>query len=101
MGYLSLSLFLSTQPSSLTRFARSIPASTEPLTSFHFDSAAVTVNVAICDDEALAGGGRLLGLVDGSVKALLRAEGEATVHSSSLLHGVSRIHTGVRFSLIL
>lgn len=86
-------------------FARRYSADTvhddQPLTSFHFDSAAVTVNVAICDDETLAGGGRLLGLVDGSVKALLRAEGEATVHSSSLLHGVSRIHTGVRFSLIL
>ena len=31
-----------------------------------------------------------------------RAEGDATVHSSSLLHGVARVHgAAVRYSLIL
>ena len=46
-------------------------------------------------------GGRLLGLIDGCVRAIERAEGEATVHPSCLLHGVSRMTAGVRYSLII
>ena len=72
----------------------------QPLTSFHFDSAAVTVNVALTDDNAFSGG-KLLGVFGGAVQAITRAEGEASVHSSSLLHGVSRMREGVRYSLIL
>ena len=33
--------------------------------------------------------------------SIRRAEGEATVHSSSLLHGVTRMRSGVRYSLIM
>ena len=73
----------------------------QPWTSFHFDNAAVTVNVALSDDAALAGGGKLLGVYGGAVHPIDRAEGEATVHSSSLLHGVSRMRGGVRYSLIV
>ena len=74
----------------------------QPWTSFHFDNAAVTVNVALTDDADLAGGGRLLGVYGGGVHAIERAEGDATVHSSSLLHGVARVHgAAVRYSLIL
>ena len=74
----------------------------QPWTSFHFDNAAVTVNVALTDDADLAGGGRLLGVYGGAVHAIERKEGDATVHSSSLLHGVARVHgASVRYSLIL
>ena len=74
----------------------------QPWTSFHFDNAAVTVNVALTDDADLAGGGRLLGVYGGAVHAIERAEGDATVHSSSLLHGVARVKgEAVRYSLIL
>jgi hypothetical protein len=72
----------------------------QPLTSFHFDSAATTVNVALTDDTAISGG-RLLGVFGGGVQVIARAEGEATVHASSLFHGVSRMEAGVRYSLIL
>lgn len=83
------------------RYSADTPNDDQPLTSFHFDSAAVTVNVALTDDATLAGGGRLLGLVGGAVRAIERGEGEATVHSSSLLHGVTRVREGVRYSLIM
>ncbi len=72
----------------------------QPLTSFHMDSAALTVNVALTDDAAIAGG-RLLGVYGGAVHAIERREGDATVHSSSLLHAVSAVDNGVRFSLIM
>ena len=85
-------------------FARRYCADTngqeQPLTSLHFDSAALTVNVALSADNAVDGG-RLLGVYDGRVHNIERAEGDATVHSSALLHGVTRMRKGVRYSLIL
>ena len=85
-------------------FARRYCADTsgheQPLTSLHFDSAALTVNVALSSD-ADVDGGRLLGVYDGKVHNIERGEGDATVHSSALLHGVTRMRRGVRYSLIL
>jgi predicted 2-oxoglutarate/Fe(II)-dependent dioxygenase YbiX len=72
----------------------------QPWTSFHFDNAETTVNVALSPDDDHSGG-RLLGLFGGAVQSIERGEGEATVHSSSLLHGVSRMTGGVRYSLIM
>ena len=66
----------------------------------HPDSAAITVNVALSDD-AEHTGGRLVGLYDGRIQTLERAEGEAVVHTSALIHGVTRMSEGVRYSLIL
>jgi hypothetical protein len=60
----------------------------------------VTVNVALTDDASLAGG-RLLGVYAGAVHTIRRSEGEATVHSSLLLHAVSRMRRGMRYSLIM
>ena len=57
------------------------------------------INVALSDDDDFVGG-RLLGVFDGAVQAVGRSEGDATVHTSSLLHGVSRMRSGVRYSLI-
>ena len=42
-----------------------------------------------------------IALLEGTVQRLDRSEGEATVHPASLLHGVSRIRGGVRYSLIV
>ena len=39
-------------------------------------------------------GGRLLALCDGRVQAIERLEGEAIIHPSTLLHGVSRMRKG-------
>ena len=73
---------------------------TRPWTTFHTDSAAVTVNVALADDDS-HGGGTLLAVFDGGLRAVARSEGEATVHPSTVLHAVSRLTTGVRYSLIM
>ena len=83
----------------LRRYSPETERQEQPLTSFHFDSAALTVNVALTDDGVLDGGS-LLGVYGGKVHRIRRGEGEATVHSSSLLHGVSMLRRGVRYSLI-
>lgn len=60
----------------------------------------LTANVSLADDSAHRGG-RLLALFDRAVHTIERSEGEATVHPGSLLHGVSRMQEGVRYSLII
>ena len=52
-------------------------------------------------DDAAHSGGRLLAACNGRVQPLERGEGTATVHSSKLLHGVSKMTRGTRYSLIL
>jgi hypothetical protein len=71
-----------------------------PWIPFHNDRAAVTVNVALAPDQAHAGG-HLVVVYSGKAHRLLREEGEATVHPPELLHAVSRMEEGVRYSLIL
>ena len=78
----------------------SCDAADQLLTSFHADRAALTVNVALTSDEETVGG-TLLGVYGGAVRPLRRGEGDATVHSSALLHGVTRMLEGTRCSLIL
>ena len=80
-------------------FVRRYDASERPWFAFHCDRAALTANVALADD-AKHVGGRLLALADNSLLEIERAEGEATVHPSELLHGVSSMRSGVRYSLI-
>ena len=75
-------------------------SSDQLLTSFHADSAVLTVNVALTSDAEMDGG-RLLGVYDGAVHEIERAEGDATVHSSALLHGVTRMRRGTRYSMIM
>ena len=81
-------------------FVRRYSCTGRPWFSFHRDTGPLTVNVALTDD-ACHEGGRLLALFDGRVRAIERDEGEATVHPSTLLHGVSRMRGGVRYSLIV
>ena len=81
-------------------FVRRYTGGTRPWNPFHHDAAAVTINVALGDDAAFAGG-RLLAVRRSRVEAIERGEGEATVHDSRLLHAVSRITGGVRYSLIM
>ena len=82
------------------RYSADTLGSDQPWTSFHFDNAATTVNVALSAD-ADVHGGRLLGMYAGGVHVISRDAGEATVHSSRLLHGVTRIRGGTRYSLIM
>jgi hypothetical protein len=64
------------------------------------DSASVTVNVAL-SDEAVCDGGELLALHEEGLHVVVRGEGDATAHTSTLLHAVRRLASGVRYSLII
>ena len=75
-------------------------ADTRPFIPFHPDAYELTVNLALSPDDAHSGG-RLIGLFNSRVQAVVRPEGDATVHSSQLLHAVSKMTSGVRYSLIL
>ena len=81
-------------------FVRRYTAATRPWFAFHTDTAQLTANIALSASTEHEGG-ELLALLEGTVQRLGRSEGEATVHPSSLLHGVSRIRGGVRYSLIV
>ena len=81
-------------------FARRYTPSTRPWFPFHRDNSALTANIALSSDANHAGG-RLLSLFDGEVHVEERAEGEATVHQSGLLHAVTCMHSGARYSLIV
>ena len=72
----------------------------QPFTSFHLDSSSVTVNVALSDEAALAGG-KLLGLYGGRVQSIARREGDAVVHAATLQHGVTCLAGGTRYSLVM
>jgi hypothetical protein len=87
-------------PESAEIFVRRYAADSRPWNPFHTDSAALTLNLALIDDEAFHGG-ELLACHDGAVRVVARREGDATVHASSLLHGVRLITSGVRYSLII
>lgn len=73
---------------------------TRPYISFHSDTCRYTVNVSLSPDEAFCGGD-LLALVEGKLETIPRQCGSAVVHAGRLVHGVSRIQTGTRHSLIL
>jgi len=86
-------------------FVRRYSPSTRPWFPFHKDRSEVTVNVALSSDSA-HGGGRLIcllssGLEGGEVRRLDRDEGCATLHPSTVMHAVSRMTSGVRYSLII
>ena len=81
-------------------FVRRYAPDARPWHPFHQDRAYVTVNVALSDDCAHAGG-RLLGLFADGAAAFERMAGDATVHLSRIVHGVSRMEDGMRYSLIV
>merc|ERR1712196_148085 len=91
---------------------RRFSSTTRPWMRLHVSPAAITVNVALSDDDTYETrprrthaprhvGGQMLGLYDGAIRAIKRRAGDATVYSASLLNGVSRIVQGERHSLII
>ena len=80
-------------------FVRRYTPATRPWHPFHQDRAYATVNVALSDDCAHVGG-RLVGLFADGAEAFERSAGGATVHLSRIVHGVTRMESGVRYSLI-
>jgi predicted 2-oxoglutarate/Fe(II)-dependent dioxygenase YbiX len=81
-------------------FVRRYSPATRPWMDFHSDRASITLNIAL-NAESEHTGGRLLAVEREAVRFCQRTEGTATVHSSRLLHAVSRMTGGVRYSLIL
>ena len=83
-------------------FIRRYSAGGRPWIPFHCDSARLTLNISLCS-EADFDGGELLVAAGGRLRAVVRQEGEATVHASTLLHGVARMAAGpaARYSLII
>ena len=81
-------------------FIRRYSAGSRPWNPFHTDSSALTINLALIDDGAYDGG-ELLACFNGAIRRIVRTQGDATLHASTLLHGVSRMSAGVRYSLII
>ena len=98
-GGIILSPLLPDEPHTI--FVRSYSAGTRPWVGFHYDRSSLTLNVALSDDDALAGGS-LLAVVDGKVERCAREIGTATLHASTLLHAVTRVYgSATRYSLVL
>ena len=66
--------------------------------AFHRDPTHATVNVALNSDAQFEGG-RLMYVADGRVVCPARAAGSAIVHDSTLVHAVSTLRGGARYSL--
>ena len=81
-------------------FIRRYTPATRPWFGFHVDRSQLTMNIALSDDAA-HGGGNLLAIYDGLVQRVERGEGSATVHPSGVQHAVTRMYSGMRYSLIL
>ena len=80
-------------------FLRRYTLEGRPWIAFHRDVSGVTLNVALSDDGAVTGG-RLHAILGGRHRILTREEGEVTGHSDDLMHAVSLMRAGVRYSLI-
>ena len=81
-------------------YIRRYSRSTRPWLGFHTDRSVATVNVALAADSTHEGG-RLHAVLDGEHRIVEREEGEATVHGDDVMHAVSTMRTGVRYSLVL
>ena len=73
---------------------------TRPYITFHSDTCDFTVNIALSNGTEFEGGD-LISLSEGRLQKVPCALGAAAVHSSHLVHGVSRIRSGMRYSLIV
>ncbi|MET0876304.1 MAG: TIGR02466 family protein [Tardiphaga sp.] len=81
-------------------FLRMYSPQTRPYIAFHADTCAYTVNIALNDDTGFEGG-RLLALNGSTLMAPSRRVGTAILHAGTLVHGVTKIERGTRYSLIL
>ena len=87
-------------PEQIDIFLRKYSPQTRPYITFHADTCDYTVNIALSEDSGNEGG-KLLALYDGALKDVPRLTGTAVLHAGNLVHGVSRIERGTRYSLIL
>ena len=81
-------------------FVRMYSRRTRPYIAFHSDTCSYTVNIALNDDGSFDGG-KLLVMNGAALKAPPHSLGTAILHAGNLVHGVSKIERGTRYSLIL
>lgn len=80
-------------------FLRLFTADTRDFLTFHTDISGTTVNVPL-EPDGSADGGELLMLYGGQLRVAPRRQGAALIHDSHVVHGVSRMKAGERWSLI-
>jgi len=66
---------------------------------FHVDEALWTMQVPLNDPEDYQGGRLVYATSDGHLDCPHRAAGTATVHDAAMLHGVTKLLSGVRYGL--
>ncbi|TNV76385.1 hypothetical protein FGO68_gene17613 [Halteria grandinella] len=66
--------------------------------NFHTDVSKKTLQVALNDNYE---GGKLVYLTEGRVFAPERPTGSITIHSDDIVHGVTKLESGVRYGLFL
>jgi len=81
-------------------FLRKYTNTCRPWMSFHFDSNAVTANIALSSSEEHEGG-ELLCLLGGTVQSFDRVAGSATVHRDDVCHAVRPVESGNRYALLV
>mmetsp|Transcript_32178 Transcript_32178/g.36589 ORF Transcript_32178/g.36589 Transcript_32178/m.36589 type:complete len:276 (-) Transcript_32178:65-892(-) len=81
-------------------FIRMYQRGTRPWMPFHRDGNKWTANIALNPNDDYTGG-HLMVLHDGGLQMLERQEGDATCHEGSILHAVSAVTEGTRYSMIL
>ena len=86
-------------PVLMEMFIRRYSLGTRPWFPFHPDAHELTINVELSPTGSYSGGA-LLGAFGGEVQIIRRAEGDATIHNSKLLHAVTRMVQGTRYTLI-
>ena len=79
-------------------FVRRYTRETRPWIAFHHDVSSLTINVALNDDACFEGGRHAI--VNAKHTIIEREEGEATAHGDDVMHAVSAMRSGVRYSLI-
>lgn len=88
---------LTTAPRPLSYFPT---GDTRPWIGFHTDLSTVTVNVALSADTSHKGG-HLHAILEGKHQIVEREEGEATVHTDDVMHGVSAMRGGERCAFLI
>lgn len=66
--------------------------------NFHTDHSRKTLQVAPNDDTEYKGG-RLVYLCGGKLQKLERLAGSITIHEHEIVHGVTKLESGIRYGL--
>lgn len=68
---------------------------------FHVDSSAYTANICLSPPDSHTGGSLHIAAESRLIKYASRGEGDATVHIGEVVHGVERVVSGERYSLLV